>query len=66
MMIGAGFEHPIFKYKDAEDRWYEAKGIAINSMRNWTPDRAYEFSKLWVRYLPVSSIHHESFFLNNR
>lgn len=66
MMIGAGFEHPIFKYQDAEQRWEDYRDRAINSLRNWTPDRAYDFSKTWVTLVPTGKDFHNTFLLNRR
>lgn len=64
MMIGAGFEHPLFKYQDAESRWFEFKERAINSLRNWSPDRAKEFSRTWISLMPPSPFFHNSYLLN--
>jgi hypothetical protein len=64
MMIGAGFEHPIFKYTDAEQRWLDAKDRAINSLRNWSPDRVHEFQRTWVNLMPPSPLFHNRFNLN--
>lgn len=66
MMIGAGFEHPVFKYKDAEERWEEYRDRAINSLRNWTPDRAFDFSRTWVTLIPTGKQFHNTFLLNRR
>ncbi len=65
MMIGAGFQHPIFKYSDAESRWLSYRSQAINSLRNWNPDRVEAFSKMWVKLMPPTSYSHDTFMLNS-
>jgi len=68
MMIGAGFEHPNkeFSYKFCESKWEEYRDRAINSLRNWTPDRAFDFSRTWVRLIPTGLDYHNTFLLNRR
>jgi len=68
MMIGAGFTHPNkeFTYTFCESKWEEYRDRAINSLRNWTPDRCYDFSKTWVRLMPTGKDYHDTFMLNRR
>ena len=61
MMIGAGFEHPVFKFQDAEARAVQWKSAAINSLKGWTPDKAASFQKNWVTLIPNNSLHNKFF-----
>lgn len=65
MMIGAGFNHPVFGYEMASLEHSTWTRRAINELRDWTPESCANFEKMWVTMLPHDNIYHSTLSLNN-
>lgn len=51
MMLGRGFKHQVFTYKDAEERWIKAYPRAQNRIRILDIDGYQHFKKIWTGML---------------
>lgn len=64
MMIGAGYDHKIFKYSDCEQRWEQTAARARNSITFPNIDRMERIKQVWTALIPPEHMY-DNYFTNS-
>lgn len=59
MILARGFEHPVFRYQDAETRWFDYRQLAANNAKYPSIDKMERFKNQWMRLIPNPMAWHD-------
>lgn len=63
-LIGSGYQHPVFSYKDANDQFELYAARALSEVSFYTPERAARLNRSFVRLIPPFN-YYQDFGINN-